>query len=468
MRIAGGDKAIANLVKWSNKDEWAPYLEEVLASHMGAIVDNFGMAGEDLAEVLGDASGMLYGVILEDFFSAWFGDEGEVNVVDDYLKRRGWRETASAKRYLIAIRDSVMSLHEVVDLDPGKTMTVRDMIRGGDPVIVEEKLGSESAARWDRIAARLVTVNNKPHFTGGMLLLSHEASREFLLAFDKSVKTFRAKLRRESKTEGKDLELALADAKAMLLANSGPRLFTQTWLIDALESVNAPLPEIRNTDGDEILFSEVRFSIVVDEDKVAAVIDGIENIERDVPDGSNWSWHGPGSPTQRVAANKRDGGTLQTVDESGRTSLGGIEIRDRVLYLSTNSWERAERGRDLLAAHLGSLVGPPLTSHEAVESALAKSRGAPVSGVEEIPPEVAKQVLHDYLDGHYRQTLDHPLPALDDKSPRQAAKTKRDRARVIDWLKYLENGEHRRAADAGQEAYDMSWMWRELKLEEDR
>jgi hypothetical protein len=83
----------------------------------------------------------------------------------------------------------------------------------------------------------------------------------------------------------------------------------------------------------------------------------------------------------------------------------------------------------------------------------------------ELPPEVAEQAIHTFLDDHYRRTLDNPVPALDGKTPRQAAKTKKGRSQVIEWLKRLENSEYRRAASQGQKPYDTAWMWRELKLE---
>ena len=464
MRIAGRDQAIGNIVKWSARDDWAPYREQVFAEHLDSIADNFDLTGQELAETLGDAFDMLYGVILEDFFAARFGDDGDINVIDDYLKRRGWREKVPAKRYLTAIRDSVISLYEVVDLDPGRAMTVRDMIRGGDPVIVEEKMGSESAARWDRIAARLVTVNNKPCFTGGMLLLSHEASNKFLSVFEETTKAFRTKLRREAKKQGENPEIAPEAVKALLLESSGPRLFTQAWLIDALWQINAPLPEMSNTDGDNILFSEVRFPITGDEAKLVAVIDDIENVERNAPEGASWTWHGRGSPSQRMAAKNRDGLTFQSVDDSGRTSLGNIEVKNDALLLSTNSRERAERGRDLLAAHLDSLVGSPLISHEDIERALERSEGSQALGKDDIPPEIAAQIIHNHLDDHYRRTLDDPLPIFDDKSPRQAVKTKKGRAQVVEWLKQLENSECRRSAADGQAPYDVTWMWKELNL----
>ena len=72
MRIAGSNQAINNLVKWSARDDWAPYFEEVFAHHLDPVMDKFDVTSEDLAEILGDAFDMLYGVILEDFFAARF------------------------------------------------------------------------------------------------------------------------------------------------------------------------------------------------------------------------------------------------------------------------------------------------------------------------------------------------------------------------------------------------------------
>ena len=62
---------------------------------------------------------MVYGFVLEDFFTARFGEEGELNVVDDYLKRRGWREkvpaNAISKRSGIPSRRSTRSSTSIRD-----------------------------------------------------------------------------------------------------------------------------------------------------------------------------------------------------------------------------------------------------------------------------------------------------------------------------------------------------------------
>jgi hypothetical protein len=159
--------------------------------------------------------------------------------------------------------------------------------------------------------------------------------------------------------------------------------------------------------------------------------------------------------------------TFKAEDDAGRTILGNIEIGEDALVLNTNSKERADKGRDLLLSRLDGLVGQPLTSHQTLEKMLdERPDSAPVQS--ELPPEVAEQAIHSYLDTHYRQALDDPLPHFDGKTPRQAAKTKKGRAQVINWLKKLENSEARRAASQEQQPYDFQWMWREMKIDDAR
>ena len=184
MRIPGIGKATENLAKWAEREEWEALQSEIYAAHIDPVADILDMSGDDIAELLGDSAFMLHVFITEDFLTARFGEDDQQNVIDDYLKRRGWREAVSARRYLEALKDSVVSLYEIVAIDPGRSVTVRDLILGGEAVTVNEKQGSQSLARWDRVAARIVTVNGKEHFTGGILRFRHEASEELLSVFD--------------------------------------------------------------------------------------------------------------------------------------------------------------------------------------------------------------------------------------------------------------------------------------------
>jgi hypothetical protein len=107
-----------------------------------------------------------------------------------------------------------------------------------------------------------------------------------------------------------------------------------------------------------------------------------------------------------------------------------------------------------------------------VESALEEHRARKRSSAEEaapkLPPEAAARVMRELLDRHYRRIIAEPLPALGNFPPREAARTVEGREKVIGWLKYLENGEGRRAHRERTPPYDFSWMWRELGVLEER
>jgi hypothetical protein len=88
------------------------------------------------------------------------------NVIDDYLDQRGWKESIQARDYLRALRGSVMSLYEVVEVKPGRGLVLRDLVRVGEPVEVDDQLGSQSAAIWDRIAARVLSIGGWHYLSG--------------------------------------------------------------------------------------------------------------------------------------------------------------------------------------------------------------------------------------------------------------------------------------------------------------
>jgi hypothetical protein len=68
------------------------------------------------------------------------------------------------------------------------------------------------------------------------------------------------------------------------------------------------------------------------------------------------------------------------------------------------------------------------------------------------------------LTREYARTLDEPVPALGNKTPRALARTKAGRSKVADWLKYLENGSAKSGAADPMASYDFTWMWKELGL----
>lgn len=194
---------------------------------------------------------------------------------------------------------------------------------------------------------------------------------------------------------------------------------------------------------------------------VAAELDKVEGFE---PESSTfWNWLAPSRRGRR-----RTEGVMLDTQMDGATLLGTLELKGKALLVCVNSAERAEKIKALLTKVIGDRIKQPLTTIRTVEQMMADQRQADAEeGADEIPPEIAQQLMRDYLDRHYRETLDLPLPALGGKSPRQAARTPAGRKKVIEWLKYLEN------RSAGQSEgpiadYDFGWMWVELNLRDHR
>src|SRR3546814_19396655 len=79
-----------------------------------------------LADIVGDHwAGVLWGCAFEELLTRTI-EPGDRNIVDDYIRRRGWNESGSTKIYLRALRSSVMSLYEVSEVEPGSGFLGRD------------------------------------------------------------------------------------------------------------------------------------------------------------------------------------------------------------------------------------------------------------------------------------------------------------------------------------------------------
>ena len=167
---------LSGLIKWLRREPWADAFGELLERHLGPACDKADVPLDELGDVIGEHWAMtLWGCAFEDFLTREV--EGAGNIVDDYLKRRGWNEKATNKAYMTALRSSVISLYEASDIRPGESFLARDLIRGGEPVRVSERTATHTLKPWDRIAARLVEMRGKTTLRVGCSPLSTSCRR---------------------------------------------------------------------------------------------------------------------------------------------------------------------------------------------------------------------------------------------------------------------------------------------------
>lgn len=456
-------------MNWADRPEWAKEQATIFHAHLAPICERLGYSQEELGQELAehDYGGMLFGMMFEDFASRHLAPDGK-NLIDDYLKRRGWRESVTGRRYLQQLRDSVLSLYEVIAVSPGRHCALRDLVRGGKTIRVDEHLGTQSLVRWDRIAARVLKSNGKYIFSGGILPFVQEASQDLLKVLDNTRNKLIKKLNRLAgrKAAAKTLPPEVLDRQ--LLQEACPA-FTQIWLMHTLERLHAPLPEMINRDGEPLVFTESRFPFD-DKNRNAIMerLDAAAEWERNPAGEPVWTW----LPKKKGAGKLPKKGLSIQSSHDGQVPISGtLELQPKALTFSAHSLERTERGKNTLMALLHDLIGQPLSKVQTPEQLMAEHGQQTAGGrraADAIDPEVAGRIMRDYFDQHYRQCLDEPIPALDGKTPRQCAKSKKGREQLIEWLKYLENHELRRAAEEGTAPYDFSWMWEELKLAKSR
>ncbi|WP_315928392.1 hypothetical protein [Mesorhizobium sp. SP-1A] len=88
---------LKGLMKFLARDEWGGCFEEVFDDHFGPVLKAGDMEFDDLAEILSDDWAMtLWGCAFEDFLTQEFDVQGG-NIVDEYLKRRGWKERCTCR-----------------------------------------------------------------------------------------------------------------------------------------------------------------------------------------------------------------------------------------------------------------------------------------------------------------------------------------------------------------------------------
>jgi len=452
---------LSDLIKWTARDEWRYRVDEVMAEHFEPAMEAFGLTFEEIDDALGGGwATTLWGCAFEDFLTRRFGPDSE-NPVEAYLRRRGWKERAATRAYMTALQDSVMSLYEVSDILPGQSFRARDLIRGGEPVLITERTATRTLKPWDRIAARVVSQGDKSVLAGGVLAFTLDGSeRLFTQLRDRAV----PQPRKRSGTRKQDGVFDGWTGSDEELRRAAP-LFSTTWLLDVLpRALNREPPKLFNSEGDEVVFHTVTFPLAAEATArdVEPSLQHLGELRQETP--TFWNWLSA-PPSRRPTSTDKAIFWNVTLDD-GSIVLGNVELQESAVVLSVNSAARTERGSAMLSKALAGLVAPPLTERQTVEQMKAAPQGDAKASAPPIPPEVQADLIHDMLGRQYRALLDEPVPMLGNLSPRAASRSARGRRNLAVWLKYLENhSSHARDPNDPMATYDFTWLWRELKVE---
>ncbi|HWP56707.1 MAG TPA: SEC-C domain-containing protein [Candidatus Acidoferrales bacterium] len=411
------DSALAKLMRFCHREEFDRAHESALEIFWGDWLGE--EPDEELREVMESEQVDLA-------YHSWFAFDfdlgGGKRPLDLFLQREAGRLGPGERNFLEGMRESHLRLYEVLEVKPDLGFELRDLW-DNRRLWVKERLGTRRIVRWDLIVGRIGSAGEEAVFEVLPYLFPAADKDDFVSGLKKSHQLF-ARERPQA---------SLVD-----FFRSMAPVFHQLWL----ERVALkPLPRIMTAEGDPFVFARVMFDVRDRERAVETLASSRELVARE---NGNYGW----------------------VEETGPVlrSLGTVVLERDRLVLETTSRQRAERGKDFVQGLLGDAVRFRAVSYEDVWQAVKHAPEATKRPEPEIPPGVQAEIVGRFYEKHYREWVNTRLPALGNRTPRQASRLKSVRPKLIALLKNMESMEERKRR-AGEAAYDFGWMWEELGLE---
>ncbi len=435
--------SVSGLIKWLGKNPWRDAFLETLNQHVEPILEKHCLSDfDDLGSLVSPHWAMtIWGCAFEDFLTKSFSENGFM--VDDYLKRRGWKESARDRAYIAGLKTSVMSIYEASYIQPGKSFLARDLIRGGDPVQITEHTATKTIKPWDRLAMRIIDLRKTKVIGGGLLPFDLDISEQLLAEINNSTNRDSVDIRKHAP------------------------IFSQYFLEAMITPISDPnISTMVNNEGDEIEFIRVVYQLSegTTKEDVQNALGPLADFKAKSP--TFWNWIEKRKSRQKTGGAKTSARlSFVTRTESGDNVLGTVELKSKTIEICVNSEPRAEQGHKIVADLLGNLVGFPLMERQTLDQALMDCPQSHLDvGPSDLAPDDHRKIIHDAMDQYYRAQLDQRIPSLDDISPRTASKSAKGRRKLETWLKHLENHNARHDIDDPMASYDATWLWEELGI----
>lgn len=334
-----------------------------------------------------------------------------------HLRRHFAQLSPVERAFLESACASPLSFYAVTGTVPGSGVALRDVLTG-EEVVVRDRLASDNVSAGALLFTRVVTVEDTSIMSGNAPLEIPPQWHLPLLDFRKRCAKGRNRtLTREAVS---DLSIELRELYF--------RIEEELW--------NPKLPEIRNTDGDRLVMTVLTYRLAC---SPATAFDRLKSLSR-LPaaevDGllSQAARDESGAVTAVTVPWSRKGARESV--EGGTTTLGMLQIEGDRLQVEVNSSRRAGRIQREIAKRLGADAELETRTAEPIEKLLAERRDSPRDALDDLEQERLQQqpevqeLLSQQRDRYWESWLDTPIPALDDRTPRQAARTAAGRERL--------------------------------------
>ncbi len=329
---------------------------------------------------------------------------------------------AVQRQWLEKLQKASLSLYEVVESNPGAGFKLRDLTDRDKPALwIQERAGSRSAGPGTVLGARIIP--GSPNKLSGAIYGFPESQARQVL------EELRAEL---DQAPDPDDERQI---RSMVIVDGWLRMLTM------------PPPTFVDASSGEVSLLINDYYRVADWDQLAAALEAQHDVVGDRGDG----WTRLRDPEAEMSS------TLLAINLKGDDRIEAF-ARSRTMADDGREWLEEVAG-DAIAWITREIIDPMSVMDEL--SAKPRTTSSRPLDPSELP-EGFHQQLYEQIYGDW---ADEPIPALGDRTPRQALETPEGKRQVVELLESYERGERKQAAAQQRDEADLGFLWRELGLE---
>ena len=369
----------------------------------------------------------------------WLLAEGDIHArggirrINDYLlSPAGPRLNAAQRDWLQQMGQRPLRLYDVTDVVKGQQMTLCDALdKEAEPLVVRERMGTQYLEPGSLLGCRILRAGDHFEMSGSAYLFGLLTGPGVL-----------SRLRKHKQVFGQQLDEPRKIGLMIMLE------WLQQWLVPA------PMPTLIDHYSGEPMKMITDQYRVNDEMALAHALASQTELEGDRQQG--WS----------RLMDCTDGEVRARVHINPGKKPDQIE-----LFYRTQRY--ADEGREWFEALVGASV--TFVKRKVQESAdvmaAAQKPSAKVSSKKGRPSSASKldaatmtQLMSEAIHREYADWADEPIPALDQKTPRQAIKTSAGLERVKGLLRSYEANEAAQARQQGRTEISYDFLWQALGL----
>lgn len=422
-------------------------------------------------------------IVISCFYSYFFSvdvqpdeDDTPWNVIDAFLAQNN-KLTDSELAYLRSFRQSFISIHEVVDFSLGQSVTVRDLILGSAPQVVSENRLTYQISKGDILGLRIVEEDGRPTFAGDTVPLPKKAGKELALMLKTLTSACLAEVRQEQRSapaRGRKKAPIIPDAEIQHMIRCIWSKKIAAFLMEEQLQKSTDARPLLNASGHPLESCTLTFQIPKGEHhNLGNRLMKLRDLHVSSTDKTilrlDWLKAQKGEAMLPKDSKLPDDALIVdtfTDSEHGKRylCLGGIEVRPGRIVATANSRQRALLLEEKICACLQFEMGKHAvwkTHKPQIPVGLSASADAKPKSKRPLNAKEQK-MLDQHLRQHYKEWLDMPIPALDNKTPRQMVRTPAGKTRVTQLLTQI--CLNARTQDLPL-PLDLSFLWKELGLE---